>query len=148
MGRFGVLAGRSSRCRLLVVLMAVLAMVLPLGAVSSAQAAVKATLSLSPLTAIRGETVKVTGKLPVAVSRPVWVQRKSGTRWVTLAKTKTTRTGSYATSFKSPAIGSYSVRTLAPRVTIARTIRAQYVISAKTLKVVAQTATLSMPTAW
>ena len=82
MGRFGVLAGRSSRCRLLVVLMAVLAMVSPLGAVSSAQAAVKATLSLSPSTVIRGETVKVTGKLPGAVSRNVWVQRKYGTRWV------------------------------------------------------------------
>ena len=48
MGRFGVLAGRPSRCRLWVVLAAVLAMVSPLGAVSSAQAAaVKASVSLS-----------------------------------------------------------------------------------------------------
>ena len=55
MGRFGVLTGRSSRGRMLVVLMAVLAMVSSLGAVSSAQAAVaKVTFSLSPSTAIRG----------------------------------------------------------------------------------------------
>src|SRR6185436_14177371 len=144
MSRFGVLAGGRSRCRLVVVLMAVLAMVSSVGAVSSAQAAAaKATLSLSPSTAIRGEMVKATGRVPGAVSRPVWVQRKSGTRWVTLVKAKTT--GTYTTRFKAPAIGSYSVRTFAPRVTIARTIRAQYVISAKRLKVVAQTATLSMP---
>src|SRR6185312_7226604 len=128
--------------------MAVLAMVSSLGAVSSAQAAVaKATLTLSPSTAIRGEMVKATGRVPGAVSRPVWVQRKSGTRWVTLAKTKTTRTGTYTTRFKAPAVGPYSVRTLAPRVTIARKVRAQYVSSVRTLKVVAQTATLSLPTA-
>jgi len=100
---------------------------------------------LTPATAIRAETAKVTGKLPGIASRPVTVQRRSGTRWVTLAKTKTTRTGSYATSFKAPATGSYSVRTLAPRVRIAGKVRAQYASSAKTLKVVAQTAALSMP---
>jgi len=126
--------------------MAVLAMVSSLGAVSSAQAAVvKVTLSLSPSTAIRGESVKATGRVPGAVSRPVWVQRKSGTRWVTLVKAKTTRTGTYTTRFKAPAVGSYSVRTLAPRVTIARKVRAQYVSSVRTLKVVAQTASVSMP---
>ena len=37
------------------------------------------------------------------------------------------------------------MRTLAPRVTIARKVRAQYVSSAKALKVVAQTAALSIP---
>ena len=40
MGGFWVVAGRPSRCRLLVVSVAVLAMVSSLGAVSSAQAAV------------------------------------------------------------------------------------------------------------
>src|SRR4029079_13497588 len=146
MSRLGVLGGGWSRCRLVVVLAAVLAMVSSLGAVSSAQAAVvKATLSLSPSTAIRGESVKATGRVPGAVSRPVWVQRKSGTSWVTLVKAKTTRTGTYATSFRAPAVASYSVRTLAPRVTIARKVRAQYVTSAKTLGGVATTATLSMP---
>src|SRR4029079_7474748 len=146
MSRFGVLAGGWSRCRLLVVWAAVWAMVSSLGAVSSAQAAVvKATLSLSPSTAIRGESVKATGRVPGAVSRPGWGQRKSGTRWVTVAKTKTTRTGSYASKFKAPAAGSYSVRTLAPRCTIARKARAQYVTSTRTLRVVAQTASLALP---
>ena len=58
---------------------------------------------LTPATAIAAETVKATGKLPGVASRPVWVQRKSGTSWVTLVKAQTTGTGSYATSFKAPA---------------------------------------------
>jgi outer membrane protein assembly factor BamB len=99
----------------------------------------------TPAAAIPVETLKVTGKLPGVALRTVWVQRKSGTRWVTLAKATTTSTGSYATSFRASTVGSYSVRTLAPRVTIAGRIRAQYVTAAKTLRVVAQSASLSMP---
>ena len=100
---------------------------------------------LTPAAAIKAETVKVSGKLPGVASRPVAVQRKSGTSWVTVAKATTTSAGWYVTTFRAPALGSYSVRTLAPRVTIAGRVRAQYVTAAKTLKVVVQTAALSMP---
>jgi hypothetical protein len=96
---------------------------------------------LTPAAAIKAETVKVSGKLPGLALRPVTVQRRSGSAWVTLAKTRTTSTGWYATSFKAPDAGSYSVRVLAPRATIARKIRPQYASSAKTLKV-------SEPTGW
>ena len=179
MRRFGVHAGLPARRRLLVVSMAVVAMVSPLGAVSSAQAAAKETVPLSapattaalapqglaavapaslapavrvptillkPSTAIGRETVKVTGKLSTVKSRPVLVQRRSGTRWVTVAKAKTSRTGSYATTFRAPASRLlFTIRTLAPRVRIAGTVRAQHVTSTRKLRVVAQTASLSMP---
>ena len=92
---------------------------------------------LAPAPVFAGEAVKVSGTLPGVVSRPVWVQRLSGTRWVTLVKSTTTRTGSYATRFTAPAPGSYRVRTLAPEVTIGGRVRAQYVTAAKTLTVFA-----------
>ena len=200
MDRFGVHAGRPSRRRLFVVLTAVLAMVSPVAAVSSAEAtAAKAsrsvptpspassvplawrgithadrlsaaktvplalrgvtaaaaqpaaaasrppTILVTPSTAIGAETVKVTGKLPTVKSRPISIQRKVGTRWVASVRTKTTRTGSYAISLRAPAPGSYLVRTLAPRVRVAGRVRAQYVTSPRTLRVVAQAAALSMP---
>jgi hypothetical protein len=64
---------------------------------------------------------------------------------VTVVKTTTSSTGSYATSFRAPAVGSYAMRSLAPAVTIAGRVRAGYITAAKTLTVVAQTASLSMP---
>ena len=100
---------------------------------------------LSPSTAIGAETVKVTGKLPKVTSRPVTVQRKIGKRWVTVVKARTSRTGSYAKSFRARGPGSYTIRTLAPRVKVSGKVRAQYVTPARTLKVVAQAAYLSMP---
>jgi alpha-tubulin suppressor-like RCC1 family protein len=100
---------------------------------------------LTPSTAIPAETVKATGTLPGVYSRPVWVQRKSGTAWLTVAKATSTTRGVYSTSFHALAAGSYSVRSLAPKVTIAGKVRAQYVTAAKTLRVVAQTATLTLP---
>jgi outer membrane protein assembly factor BamB len=78
-------------------------------------------------------------------SRPVWVQRKSGTSWVTLVEATTTSTGSYATSFKAPALGSYAVRALAPQLTVSGIAKPQYVSGTKTLSVVAQTASLTLP---
>lgn len=102
-------------------------------------------LLLTPPVAIAAETVKATGKLPGVYSRPVWVQRRSGTSWVTLVKATTSSTGSYATSFHAPALGSYAVRALAPAVTIAGTVKAQYVSAAKTLSVVGQSASVSLP---
>ena len=103
---------------------------------------------MSPSTAIAAETVKVTGTLPgVLNSRPVWVQRLSGKTWMTVVKATTSKTGSYATAtgFRAPGVGSYAVRSLAPRVIVGGKVRAQYVCAAKTLKVVAQSASLSMP---
>ena len=100
---------------------------------------------LAPSSAIAAETVKVTGKLPGVYSRPVWVQRKSGTTWVTIVKATTTSTGSYATSLKALAVGSYMTRAVAPQAIVAGKLKPQYVSGVKTLTVVAQTASLSMP---
>jgi hypothetical protein len=100
-----------------------------------------------PSSAIAAETVTATGKLPGAYARPVWVQRRSGSSWVTLVKAKTSSTGSYSTTFRAPGVGSYLVRSLAPRVVIAGKVRAQLVTGAKTLGVVAQSASLTIPAA-
>jgi hypothetical protein len=102
-------------------------------------------LLLAPSTAIAAETVTATGKLPGVYSRPVWVQRQSGTDWVSMVKTTTNSTGSYAASFRAPVLGSYAVRALAPKTTVDGTVKPEYVSTAKALKVVAQTASLSMP---
>jgi hypothetical protein len=64
---FGVPAGRSSRCGMLVALMAVLAMVSSLGADSSGQVAVvKATLSLSDFPV---DVVGLSGRPPSPVDQ-------------------------------------------------------------------------------
>jgi hypothetical protein len=101
-------------------------------------------LLLTPSTAIASETVAATGRLPGVSSRPVWVQRRSGTSWVTLVKATTSSSGTYATSFKAPLTGSYVVRALAPQT--AGSVRPQYLSDSKTLGVVAQSASLTLPT--
>ena len=64
---------------------------------------------------------------------------------MTLAQTTTSSTGSYATSFPAPAIGSYAVRALAQQVRTSGKLHGQVVTDTKTLRVVAQTASLSLP---
>jgi len=101
---------------------------------------------LTESTAIASETVNATGKLPGASSRRILVQRKSGADWVTLVEDTTSSTGSFATSFSAPDVGSYEVRVLAPKVTVARKVRPEYVSAVKTLSVVEQSASMLMPT--
>lgn len=103
-------------------------------------------LVLTQSTAIATETVKTTGILPGVYSRPIVVQRKSAAGWVTLVEATTSSTGSYATSFSAPDVGSYDVRVFAAKVKVAKQMRAEYVSAAKTLSVVAQSASMSMPT--
>jgi alpha-tubulin suppressor-like RCC1 family protein len=100
---------------------------------------------LAPLAAITAETVKVSGKLPGVYSRVVRVQRWSGTTWVNLVQAKTSTVGLYASSFKAPKVGSYSVRAWAPQSTVAGKAQTQYATAAKLLSVVAQTASLTIP---
>ena len=175
MRRFGLHAGRPSRCRLSVVSLAVLAMLSPLGVVSSADAAVaKASPSvlatsgfaavastsqavsasgrirITPTTAMVGETFTMTGKLPNVKSRSVRLQQKFGTRWVTTTKvrTRTTRYGDYTLKFSAKASGSYTLRVWAPRARVAKKMRASYVSPSRRISAtrVSQAAWLSMPT--
>jgi hypothetical protein len=154
-GRFGVLVGRPLRAWLLVVLAVVMAMASTLQSGLPAQAAAVTVVEavsagtgdilLTESTAIAAETVKVTGTLPGVYSRPIVVQGKSGTGWGTLAEATTSSTGAYATSFSAPAVGSYRVRVLAPKVAVAKKMQAEYISAATTLSVVAQSASISMP---
>jgi hypothetical protein len=103
-------------------------------------------LQLTESTAIAAETVKATGTLPGVNSRPILVQRASAAGWVRLAEATTSATGAYVASFSAPVVGSYKLRVLSPRVTVAKQVRAEYVSAAKTLTVVAQSVFVSMPT--
>src|SRR6185295_9873679 len=116
MSRFGVFAGGWSRCRLLVVLMAVVAMVSPLGAVSSAQAAAaKQTLSLSAPSSAETRlafTLSGAGRSARA-GRPVVVQRLSGRKWVTVARTVESATGRYSVRTSVTSAGKFTYRAVA-----------------------------------
>jgi len=131
-------------------------MMSPLTTVSSAQAAPVTSVTdvfsvqtpdlvLTESTAIAAEMVKAAGTLSGVLSRPIVLQGKSGKGWRTLAEATTSSTGSYATSFSAPEVGSYPVRVVAPKVMVGREMRAEYASAATTLTVVAQSASLSTP---
>lgn len=156
MGRFGILAGRPLRAWLLVVLAAVVAVASTLQFALPAQAAAVVSaanveavhaqdIQLTESTAIAAETVKATGTLSGVYSRPIVVQRKSGAGWVALVEATTSSTGAYGASFSAPDVGSYEVRVLALKVKVAGKMQAEYVSAVKTLSVVAQSASMSMP---
>ena len=156
MSRFGVHAGRLSGCRLSVVSIAVLAMLSPLGVVSSAQAAsppvvapstaaavaspsqgvsASSRIRITPATGRVAGTFTMKGTLPNVKSRSVRIQRKIGTRWMTTTiRTRTTRTGAYIFKLRVTAAGSYTLRVWAPRARVGNTIRASYVTPARTLR--------------
>jgi Carboxypeptidase regulatory-like domain len=151
-----VSVGWPLRGRLLLLWGVVLAIMSPIATVSSAQAAAVTSatnvvsvqtpdLVLTESTAIAAETVKAAGTLSGVLSRPIVVQGKSGTGWMTLAEATTSSTGSYATSFSAPTVGSYPVRVVAPKVMVARKMQAEYASDATTLTVVAQSASMSIP---
>ena len=145
-GRYGVLTRVTSATRFTYRAVALarpgLAAVVSVARVVTAHAPY---ILLAPSPAIAAETVRASGKLPGVALRPVWVQRLSGRSWVTVAKVRSLGTGSYSASFRAPGAGAYYLRSLAPRVTVAGRVRAQYVSPAKLLSVVAQSATLTMP---
>ena len=131
-------------------------MMSPLATVSSAQAAAVTSatsvaslrapdLVLTESTAIAAETVRAAGTLSGVFSRPIVVQGKFGSGWTTLANATTSSTGAYATGFSAPDVGSYPVRVVAPKVMVARKMQDRYASAAKTLTVVAQSASISMP---
>lgn len=147
--------------------MAVAAILSPVGAVSSAQAGVvKAsphgvaavapqsvasaarvpTIRVTPSTIMVGQRAMVGGRLPKVTSRTLFLQVRVGARWTNLpSSTRTTRSGYYAFRVFSRTPGTYLLRTLAPRVKIGKKVKAQSIGSARTVTVVAQIVSLSMP---
>jgi len=107
-GRFGILAVRPLRVRLLVVLAAVLAVASPLESVAPAQAAVasKVSLNLSPSVAAPDESFVVSGAVsPAASGRTVWLQ-SHGSSWSTVLSVKTNSTGHFSGSVQAGVAGS------------------------------------------
>ena len=80
-------------------LAALLGMLSSLGLVFVPPAEAAGTIRASVSAGIAGETVTFTGSLPPRKSRPVVLQRKSGSKWVHVASGKTTSKGKF--SFKT-----------------------------------------------
>lgn len=78
----------------------------------SGRAAPAGPTSVGPASALAGERVTVRTSLPTKVRRPVVVQRKQGSRWVTLSKGDSNRQGKVAVRIKASDV---TVRVVAPR---------------------------------
>src|SRR4051812_46770916 len=107
------------RARVLRVLVAS-AVAVGLLAVSPLPAQVATSIKLSSATVIGGESVRVTGSLGQRRARPVKLQQRSGSSWVTTAKSRSTAQGKFEFTYKPPTLaGAQSVvRVFAPRVRI------------------------------
>lgn len=126
----------------------VLRLLLPLllaavATVSVALPAEAATFSASRTTVISGESVRFSGTLGRQPARKVLLQRKSGTRWVTVTSTTSRSTGAYAFTVRpTGTVGSMKTyRATAPRVGARRAVTT----TTRTIRFVAQTAALSAP---
>lgn len=114
--------------------------------VSQAAVATAGSLSVTPAYAIAGETTVFTGKLPPKKSRPIALQRKSGSSWVTVAVGKSKANGTF--SFRRQVPGATTTyRVLAKRVRLTgRTYRA-VATPTKRVTVQPQSGTLSLQAA-
>jgi hypothetical protein len=74
------------------------------------------SLSATPTTTTAGQPVTLKGKVPPRKRRPILLQRKAGHSWVTLARKRTSRTGTFTFTTRPRATTTY--RVLAPRRTI------------------------------
>jgi len=103
------------------------------------------SLSATPAQGIAGEALKLRGKLPPQRSRPVVLQRRSDTSWVSVASGKTTSTGlfAFATKFRTT---STTYRVFAPRVSLGGKTYDAVVTPTRTVKTQAQSGTLSLVT--
>jgi archaellum component FlaF (FlaF/FlaG flagellin family) len=102
-----------------------------------------ATFSASRTSIISGESVRFSGTLGKQPARKVLLQRRSGTRWVTVKSTTSRSTGAYSFSLRlTGTVGTTKTfRASAPRAGS----RAAVTTPARTIRFVAQTATLSAP---
>jgi hypothetical protein len=107
-----------------------------------AQAAPKTTIS--PTKPIKNELFTVTGSLGGVVARPVVLQRRSGSKWRTIAASTTTTTGAYKlTATTAKAI---TVRVMAPAAVLNGHSYAPIIGHTKKVSTVKQRISFTMPT--
>ncbi|PKQ30520.1 MAG: hypothetical protein CVT62_13450 [Actinobacteria bacterium HGW-Actinobacteria-2] len=129
--------------RVLLRLMLVLTMAVGLLPALVTPATAAPRFSVTTTSPMESEQLTVSGKVSTKVVRPVWVQRKAGSQWITIAKGKTTKKGTFKVTV---AVSKKTVvRVLAPEWTIKGKHYSWIVFHSRTLKVVAQTAALSAP---
>lgn len=125
----------------LVVVLAIALGALPAGVATQAQAA-SPKFSVSPSQPMVAEQFTITGKVKTKVVRSVSLQRKSGKKWITFAKAKTSKTGSFA--IKATVSRTTVVRVVAPKAKVKSKRYAAIVFSSRTLTIVSQKATVSL----
>jgi len=110
-----------------------------------AQAAVSTagSLSAAPAQGIAGETLKLTGNLPPQRSRPVVLQRGSGSSWVQVTAGNTNTLGRFAFATKVRN-ASTTYRVFAPRTTLAGKAYPALVTPTTTVKTQTQSGSLSL----
>ncbi|MCE1173870.1 MAG: putative Ig domain-containing protein, partial [Propionibacteriales bacterium] len=107
-------------------------------ALSTAQAVTPAKPIASPGHPVRGVAFSVTGKLNTKVARPVSLQRKSGSKWVTIATTRTSSSGRYSFSVTSAA-STTQLRVDAPKTKVGKKTYSRLTSKVNTVKTVAVT---------
>ena len=111
---------------------------------SSATAVTAGTLTLAPTSAIAGEDVTAGGTLPTSDDRPVRLEKKVGTSWV-LVDRATSTGASFQFLLEAPTATTI-YRVHAPATDVGGTPLEDVVTPARTETILAQTATLSVPT--
>ncbi len=125
----------------------VLAVALALGlapgiAAIPAQAA-SPKFTATPAVPIAGEQFVVSGAVKTKVIRQVILQRKSGSSWKTMVKAKTTASGAFRIT--ASITKTTTVRVVAPKTKIKSKRYSTITFATRTLKVSAQSATISAP---
>ena len=100
-------------------------------------------LAASPTPAISGESILFTGRVSSRAVRRVELQRHQTGRWVTVATSRTTKTGSFRLRSRVRTTSIYRVR--APRSRLHGRVLAVVITPSRHVQVQAQTATLRTP---
>jgi hypothetical protein len=106
--------------------------------VAPAQAAPPVSVKTSTSYPVRGKAFVVSGRLRTHVARPVTLQRRSGSKWVTVATSKASKSGRYSFSVTA-SLTSYKLRVVAKKVRIGKRTYSRLVSSIRTLRTVAVT---------
>jgi hypothetical protein len=105
------------------------------------------SVRVSRTQAIPGETIEITGSTGVRVARTVQLQRRDGSRWVTLASSRTTVAGAFRFRYRAPwkAGVDTGLRVRAPRTKVRSRTHRALVVGSGDVRTVPQTASAMAP---
>jgi Tol biopolymer transport system component len=125
-----------------VILVTIVLVLSAAGLVATPSAAATTAPTVSPAAPMAGESARVAGKVPTKVKRPVRLQRKDGSTWVTQASGKTNKKGRYVLTTTFAA--STTVRVVAKKVRVNGKRYAAFTSKTRAVTIAAQSVTLAM----